>query len=252
MHPDEEVLASIALGEEVRPEQAAHASGCRRCGVLVAELQQTLALARAASGELLSSPPESVWRAVAAELAPTAPGPVDEVVSRNAVVALDEVAPMGDAPVDEVARRRRRPLAWVGVAAGVAVGVVIGVIGPRLLPQPAPPTAQVLARAELKTLDTSTPGGDVELLAGQDPALDLMVRVTPLDAGDGYLEVWLINTDLARMVSIGVLPNGSSGEVFVIPRGLIDQGYVIVDISREQLDTKPEHSGKSLLRGSLT
>ena len=240
MHPDEEVLASIALGEEVRPEEAAHASGCRRCGVLVAQLQDTLVLARAASGELLSTPPESVWRSVAAELAPTAPVPVDEVV------------PVEHAPVDEVARRRRRPLAWVGVAAGVAVGVVIGVIGPRLLPQPAPPTAQVLARAELKTLDTSTPGGDVELLAGQDPALDLMVRVTPLDAGDGYLEVWLINTDLARMVSIGVLPNGSSGEVFVIPRGLIDQGYVIVDISREQLDTKPEHSGESLLRGSLT
>lgn len=240
MHPDEEVLASIALGEEVSTEQAAHAMNCRRCGVLVAELQQTLALAMAASGELWSTPPESVWRSVAAELVPTAP------------VRMDEVVPVEDAPVDEVARRRHRSLAWVGVAAGLAVGVVIGAIGPRLLPQPAPPTAQVLARAELKTLDTSTPGGDVELLAGQDPALDLRIRVTPLDAGDGFLEVWLINTDLARMVSIGVLPNGSTGEDFVIPRALIDQGYVIVDISKEQLDTKPEHSGESLLRGSLT
>jgi hypothetical protein len=37
-----------------------------------------------------------------------------------------------------------------------------------------------------------------------------------------------------------------------VPRSLIDQGYVIVDISVEQLDSSPEHSGESLLRGSLS
>lgn len=244
MHPDEEVLASIALGEEVRPEQAAHAMSCPKCGVLVAELRGTLALARDAAGEVMVSPPDSVWRAVAAELAPPA--------IRSVTAMPVDAEPVDDVPLDAVSVRRRMPLAWLAIAAGVVVGVTIGVVGPRLLPPPAPPTAQVLARAELKTLDTATPGGDAELLAGQDPALDLRIRVTPLDAGNGYLEVWLINTDLARMVSIGVLPNGSSGEVLVIPRRLIDQGYVIVDISAEQLDTRPEHSGESLLRGSLS
>lgn len=228
MHPDDGVVAAIALGEEVTPAQAAHVESCPQCGVLVAELGETMAQARDGSGEALISPPDTVWRAIAAEMGSAIPG-----------------------PVDELAQRRRRPLTWLGVAAGVAAGVVVGVIGPRLLPQPASPAPQVLARAELKTLDTSTPGGDVELLAGQDPALDLRIRVTPLDAGPGYLEVWLINNDLKRMVSIGVLPNGSSGQDFVIPRELIDQGYVIVDISKELLDASPEHSGKSLLRGSL-
>ncbi len=234
MHPDEEVLASIALGEEVTREQAAHATSCPQCGVLVAELRETMALARDASGEALLAPPETVWRAIQAELGAATP------------------VPEAGAPADELAPRRRRPLAWLAVAAGVVAGVVLGVIGPRLLPQPATPAPQVLARAELRTLDTSTPGGDVELLAGQDPSLDLRMRVTPLDAGPGYLEVWLINTDLKRMVSIGVLPNGSSGQDFVVPRSLIDQGYVIVDISVEQLDSSPEHSGESLLRGSLS
>lgn len=228
MHPDEEVLASIALGEEVAPEESTHAMGCPQCSVLVAELRETMTLARDASGEVLLTPPGSVWRTVAAE-----------VGSPTGVVS------------DELAPRRRRPLGWLAVAAGVVAGVVLGAIGPRLLPQPTSPAPQVLARTELRTLDTSTPGGDVELLAGQDPSLDLRIRVTPLDAGPGYLEVWLINTDLVRMVSIGVLGNGSSGQDFVIPRGLIDQGYVIVDISVEQLDESPEHSGKSLLRGSL-
>ncbi len=228
MHPDEEALASIALGEEVSPDQAAHAMSCAHCGVLVAEVRAIMVLARDASGETLLAPPASVWRAVAAELGPATGG------------------------VDRPAERRRRPPSWLAVAAGVAVGVVLGAVGPRLMPQQVPPAPQVLARAELKTLDSNTPGGAVELLEGQDPTLDLRIRVTPLDAGPGYLEVWLINTDLERMVSIGVLPNGSGGEDFVVPRRLIDQGYVIVDISVEQLDAEPEHSGKSLLRGSLT
>ena len=229
MHPDDEVLATIALGEQVTLAQAAHVESCPQCGALFAELRETMALARDGSGAALLSPPDSVWRAIAAEMGSATP-----------------------VPVDELAPRRRVPLTWLGVAAGLVVGVVVGVFGPRLLPQPAPPVPEVLARAELETLDTRTPGGDVELLAGQDPALDLRIRVTPLDAGPGYLEVWLINNDLKRMVSIGVLPNGASGQDLVIPRVLIDQGYVIVDISREKLDSSPEHSGESLLRGSLS
>ena len=232
MHPEDEVLAAIALGEEVTPDQAAHAVGCAQCGVLVAELRETVRLAEDGYAEALVTPPETVWGAVVAEMATSTPVPVP-------------------VPVDELARRRRPRWPWLAVAAGVVVGVMVGAVGPRLLPQPSAPAPQVLARAPLETLDTRTPGGDVELLAGQNPSLDLRVRVTPLDASPGFLEVWLINTDLKRMVSIGVLPNGSSGEDFVIPRTLIDNGYVIVDISAELFDDSPEHSGDSLLRGSL-
>ena len=64
--------------------------------------------------------------------------------------------------------------------------------------------------------------------------LDLTVATaTPLDAGDGYLEVWLLNADGKRMVSVGVLAPGDQG-TFPISQSLIDEGYVIVDISREQ------------------
>ena len=81
--------------------------------------------------------------------------------------------------------------------------------------------------------------------------LDLTVATTsPLDAGDGYLEVWLLNADGKRMVSVGVLGPGEQGS-FPISQSLIDQGYVIVDISREHFDESPAHSGDSLLRGKL-
>ena len=63
--------------------------------------------------------------------------------------------------------------------------------------------------------------------------------------------MWLINRDLARMVSVGVLRPGEGSQRFAIDQDLIDQGYVIVDISREGFDDKPEHSGDSLARGTL-
>ncbi|MGV8907404.1 MAG: anti-sigma factor [Propionicimonas sp.] len=237
MHPDEETLAAIALGEPVDAAVAAHAASCGQCGALVAELRATLALAREASGDSLVSPPVSVWQAVVADLGTGA-------------------APLPDAPStssrgDELAPRRRVRFSWIAVAAGVVVGLMVGVLGARTLPGLLAPSPTVVATAPLVTLDTGTQGGDVELLQGRDPTLDLRIRVTPLDPAGGYLEVWLINTDLKRMVSIGLLPKGASSQDFTVTRGLIDQGYVIVDISREQFDDRPQHSGDSLLRGSL-
>ena len=70
-----------------------------------------------------------------------------------------------------------------------------------------------------------------------------------MSAGSGYVEVWLINTDGKRMVSLGVM-SGTQG-TFPIPPNAIEQGYKIVDLSREQFDDKPQHSGDSVMRRTL-
>ena len=79
----------------------------------------------------------------------------------------------------------------------------------------------------------------------------LTLDVDPQAAGDGYLEVWLINRDLKRMVSVGVLPDGSRTGTYRVSEQLIGHGYVIVDISREAFDAQPQHSGDSVVRGTL-
>ena len=38
---------------------------------------------------------------------------------------------------------------------------------------------------------------------------------------------------------------------FSVPSDAIQQGYTIVDLSREQFDDKPQHSGDSIMRGTL-
>ena len=53
------------------------------------------------------------------------------------------------------------------------------------------------------------------------------------------------------MVSVGVLRPDAAEQTFPIPQELLDEGYVIVDISREGFDDAPEHSGDSVVRGSL-
>lgn len=53
------------------------------------------------------------------------------------------------------------------------------------------------------------------------------------------------------MVSVGVLPTAEDPRQFPVSSALIDQGFTVVDISRESFDNDPAHSGDSLVRGKL-
>lgn len=223
MHPEDEILAQLALGESVDPSAAAHVAGCESCQAVVGELRETMSLVGEAADEELVAPPASVWESIRAEVA-------------------DEAAPAPTAPAapsvpDELARRRRPAFGWIAAAA--AIGVVAGVVGTQVVGNAPGLRPTVLAQTQLDTLDTGTRGGEAELLSSAASGLDLRVQVKPLDPGDGYLEVWLINTDLKRMVSIGVLPKDATVQDFRITGSLIEQGYVIVDISRERFDDRP-------------
>ena len=159
-------------------------------------------------------------------------------------------AARGDTPA-------QRPRRWLLVAAAAAIGVLTGVlggvVGGRLLwPVPVqPPLDVVLASTRLDTLDTGVQEGTATLVQTAGGGIELRVATSAVSSGDGYVEVWLINTDGKRMVSVGILSNGNSG-TFPVARGLIDAGYLIVDVSREGLDDKPQHSGDSVVRGQLS
>jgi anti-sigma-K factor RskA len=139
--------------------------------------------------------------------------------------------------------------AWAGgaAAAGIAIGLVAGYAAWNEPPAPSPVH---VASTRLDTISTHQWQGMATLL--RDKGLEsLSVSAQRLDPGSGYLEVWLINRDGKRMVSLGVL-RADGRSTFPVTQQLIDEGYVVVDISREGFDDKPEHSGDSLVRGTLS
>jgi hypothetical protein len=233
-HPDE-ALADLATGAPVPQHVARHVAGCARCTREVDELRAVAELARTPLPALVPPPP-SVWDAVLADIARSDSLPGDGV---RGIRPADEASPSTGG--------RRVAVWWLGAAA--AVGLLAGGAGVSLLQQDDPDRV-VLSSARLDTLDTRQALGAASAVR-VDGHLDLDLETAALDPGPGYLEVWLINRDLKRMVSVGVLRPAESHQRFAIDQALLDEGYVIVDISREGFDDRPEHSGDSIARGTL-
>ena len=85
-------------------------------------------------------------------------------------------------------------------------------------------------------------------LVDEDGVLQLDLSTSDLPAADGYYEVWLIDTNVDGMVSLGpARPDGR----YAVPADVDPGQFPIVDVSIEPPDGNPTHSGVSVLRGSL-
>jgi hypothetical protein len=244
-HCDPETLALRALGEVVgTPEEDAHLASCEQCQREVSSLRQGVLVASAAGPELmtLEAPPAQVWDRITAELA------ADEADIRSL-----EPAPEPEATVADVVplRRRSRPATWLLAAAGIGGIVVGGVATAVLLDGSSAPQSTVAASVDLDPLPAWEASGSAQLTIAEDGSRVLQVTVDAAAAAgaDGFQEVWLIDQDVAGMVSLGNL-EGTSGE-FVIPDGVEVSDFPIVDVSLEPLDGDPTHSGDSIVRGTF-
>ncbi|WP_406036978.1 anti-sigma factor [Micromonospora sp. NBC_00898] len=85
---------------------------------------------------------------------------------------------------------------------------------------------------------------------GRDNQLHL--HVANLPKVPGYYEVWLIDPKTMQMFSVGTLSKGSGDDLLPMPPNVDLRTYSVVDLSAEQYDNKPAHSGDRLLRGTLT
>ncbi len=255
-HPDDELLADVALGiAEPAPGVREHLERCDECASTVAELGRTAALVARGATAIRApgdweSPPPRVWKHIDAAIADHNTLTPDHGTTLS-TGREGTAAPTTRTPEvtrgDFAAPRRRQ--AWPWAAGLAAAGIAIGLLAGRALWNESAPSSTTIAQAELDTLDTKQPLGEVTVVR-TSTGIDLQVATkTALDPGDGYLEVWLINNDGKRMVSVGLLDTGSG--TFPISESLLKHGYIVVDISRESYDDRPEHSGDSLVRGTL-
>jgi hypothetical protein len=227
-HLDPDRLVLLALSEEpAGTDESAHLAGCAGCRAELDELRH-VALLGAETQEVrdLPPPPPRVWAGIAAA---TAAAPV----------------------------RRRPRRRWAVPVLAAAAAVVLAVAGTVAVDRWVTRTTEppITAKAILSRLTTAPAAaqGDAEILAGS--SLRLGVRNLPLTTG--YYQVWLIDPDdTTKMMSMGNLPiaalSGAKDAVLPLPPGVDLNRYRLVDVSAEAYDGNAAHSGKSLLRGTLT
>jgi hypothetical protein len=229
-HLDPDRLVLLALSDaDADGTETDHLTSCAACRGEVESLQHVAELGAETQGLIgLPPPPESVWQGIQ-----------DQLHNPAAVRPTAAATP----------KPRRRWLAPVLSAVAAAVLAVAGTVTViQLTHRTAAP--DVTARATLTPLAIAPPtaAGLARILSGDE--LSLSVRNLPLTTG--YYEVWLIDPeDLTKMIAVGNVA-GSTGEVLPLPPGTDLNRYRLVDISAEAYDGNAAHSGKSLLRGTLT
>ena len=158
-----------------------------------------------------------------------------------------EVATVTD--LDSRRSERRGPRQWRWVAAAAAAGVLVGATGMWWRTTQEEP-ASLVATATLEPLPGWDANGSAAVETAPDGTRVLVVDLNEHDGGDdGFREVWLLKPDVSGLVSVGTL-EGSSGR-FDLPAGLDLTQFSVVDVSEEQFDGDPAHSGDSIVRGAL-
>ena len=154
----------------------------------------------------------------------------------------------GNGNGNKVVFGRRALLTGLG---GLVVGALLGAGVTRVIPQKTEAPADPVKSAVLTPLEREDEELGVAELRPLDAGYSLAVDVPAgAEHPGGYIEVWLINVDLARMVSVGVFAAGSSAQ-FYVTDALVDEGYLVVDLSNEEFDEEPRHSGDTIMRGEL-
>ena len=276
LHCDPESLALRSLGEGgVSPDDDTHLATCDQCQAELASLRAVVTTARTGGPVELLHPSPRVWDDIRAELGlgatTTRPRDASAAGSVPPAVAIGEhrdgrgepdptlSGPGTDQPTTDEApvvsldarrARRSRPATWLFAAAAVGGVAVGGVVTAAVLGSTSEPASTVAATVDLAPLPAWDASGTADLTVTDDGRQVLVVTVDEAaPPAGGFQEVWLIDSNVEGMVSLGIL-DGTTGE-FVIPDGVDVADFPIVDVSLEPFDGDPTHSGDSIVRGQI-
>ncbi|MGJ5831713.1 anti-sigma factor [Streptomyces ossamyceticus] len=143
----------------------------------------------------------------------------------------------------------RRPALLIA-AASLVVGALLGSAVTAWRLDDGTPTAEASPANRLAPLAVPRAAGTVRLVRGPEAEREVTVTVTGLPRTDGYYEVWLMDRTHTRLVAMGVL--GPDGTATLPLPTRIDLGrYPLIDVSAQEDDGNPAHSGTSVVRGTL-
>lgn len=198
-------------------------------------------------------PPPGLWDDIAARLSTAdqpnviaGPGSAGDTTAPDPAAGDRADAPAGPGRdvVDLTARRRSRTRQLLAAAAVVVLAAgTVGVLSTR----DAGPSRELVASVELEVLaGPATAQAELVEVDGERRLVIDAEGMPPAPEGQHY-ELWLIDPEVTDPRSLG--PMTGSTEV-TIPDSVDPAEYPIVDINLQE-DGVEEHSGNSLLRGSL-
>ena len=166
--------------------------------------------------------------------------------------SVEPTAPAGGAARKTHASRWRTAI--VGVAAAIAVvAVAAGVLVSTRSDGPTELAAAVLTPFDGAAVGDA--GGSVELIE-DDGRITLRVDMHDLPAPEPgtFYELWLLDTRTGEPVSVATMKDGSSDVTtdIDVPPGTDPDRFDVVDVSVQEDSAGPEHSGNSVLRGTLS
>ncbi|MCF2533929.1 anti-sigma factor [Yinghuangia soli] len=259
-HPDPATLALAALGEEIPGADRDHIAACPECGAELAELRGVVRLGRGIHPEdEPSAPPPGLWQRITGELGLDAADPQPAAApsengqsenGRTAAGTTTTARPDRDA--HPRTRRFRVRTALALAASAALIGAGIGVGGTLWATGDDTPRPRIEAQTRLDPLPAHQAVGAafVDAPSGGESARRLIVRVSGLAPQPGFYEVWLLDRDAKKMIALGILPVDGEAS-FDLPANLDLDGYPVVDVSVQAYNGSPEHSGNSVVRGTL-
>jgi len=259
MHTDPEVLALVALGEReaATAEELDHIAHCDSCGRDVDELEHLTSVGRTISDHFtLETPSPEVWNRIRAQLGFQDDFSSELVPAPAGTTEPTEVTPaspteVGAAPAIDhgSSHTRRRPRRIVSLALA-AVLVLLAGVGGAVVWQRLRAGDTVVSAVPLNALpEWAGATGEATLEQDADGRRWLVVSMATPRPVDGLQEVWLLKRDATDMVSVGLMEE--SPDRLLVPDEVDVSQFPVVDVSDEPLDGKPEHSGDSIVRGTL-
>ncbi|MEV7243016.1 anti-sigma factor [Streptomyces sp. NPDC093248] len=258
-HTDEETLALMALGELPSDSDDLHLQTCPACRGELEALRRVVTASRAPDPEdfELLEPPAELWTEIADELAVAQAhaGVVTAVTEgpRAVTAAAEEERTASPAehstPTPRAARRpllSRRARFSVALAACAAL---LGATAGSTVTWWVTRGDSTAAAAHSRPLDSLRPSSTgYASLRGTGAHRSLTIQVKGLPTTSGYFEVWLMDRSHTNLVSMGVLdPDGKA--TLPVPENIDLREYSVVDVSVQPYNGKPDHSGKSIVRG---
>ncbi|WP_436776404.1 anti-sigma factor [Yinghuangia sp. YIM S09857] len=266
-HSDPATLALAALGEPASDTDRDHIAACPVCRAELDHLKAVVRVGRSLRpDDEPTAPPSGLWQRIADELAEEqALGREDALGDESADRSTrlrapassatgsdgDDQPPAGGNGATAARGRWFRLRTSLALAASAAlIGATAGVGATLWATRDDATPTQVAAETRLEPLPAHQAVGAAFLDTGGETGRRLVVRVSGLTAQPGFYEVWLLDRDAKNMIALGLLP--VHGEAtFDLPPNLDLAGYPVVDVSLQQYNGSPEHSGDSVVRGSL-